>query len=438
MFISDNYLAEQVRLHERGGYGIHGERWLTHIADTAIMVGAKSILDYGCGAGGLGRYIRALGGEIQEYDPAIEGKNNRPEPADLVVCTDVLEHIEPHLLDDVIEDLWWLTDIALFVSISTRPAGKTLSDGHNAHLIIEGANWWRPTLEKRFRVKRAWPSQEQEWIAMLKPREATIGYGDEIVASGMARGAAARGKRIAFGDGRKIIWGPHCAAIFKGNPNVAAPGSEGDKDIEWIGYYKGKRNYNRPGGRGWLWNYDFRPAPGEIFFDVEEQKRAESVKPGFVLIEPNVPVQKGIAPNKQWPVSRYQEVANRLMASGYRVLQCDYNGANHRLNGVERIMTASFRDALAVLSRAALYLGPEGGMHHGAAALGIKGVVIFGGVIPPAVTGYDFHANLAAGGEACGSTSRCEHCRLAMDAITVDQVYQAAMEMLAQNKSEAA
>jgi hypothetical protein len=37
-----------------------------------------------------------------------------------------------------------------------------------------------------------------------------MGYGDELMATGMARGAAARGKRVAFGDGQRIICGPYC------------------------------------------------------------------------------------------------------------------------------------------------------------------------------------------------------------------------------------
>lgn len=260
-----------------------------------------------------------------------------------------------------------------------------------------------------------------------------MGFGDDLMATGMARGAAARGARIAFGDGRKIIWGPHSAEAFRGNPNVAPPGSEHDADIEWIRYHKGHRVYNTAGGRGWLWNYTFRPTPGELFFDQREREFAASIQPGFVLIEPNVPAQKGIAPNKQWPVDRYQAVADMLRDAGHRVVQF-YYGGRYRLDRVEHLATPTMRMAIAALSRASLYIGSEGGMHHGAAAVGISAVVIFGGVIPPTVTGYDFHANLAAGGEACGSITACEHCRKALDAITVDQVYQAAMGLLADRR----
>jgi hypothetical protein len=253
-----------------------------------------------------------------------------------------------------------------------------------------------------------------------------MGAGDEIIASGLARGAAARGKRIAFGDGRRIMWGPFAPLILKGNPNVAPPGSEGAGDLEWIAHYKGHRLYNHLGADRWVWQMDFRPVPGEIFFDAREKALSASIKPGFVLIEPNVPVHKSVAVNKQWPVDRFQSVADGLLADGHRVVQLAYKGARYALQNVERIATASFRDGLVVLSRASLYIGHEGGMHHGAAAVDVPGVVLFGGFIPPEVTGYKMHVNLAAGGPACGSLKRCEHCINAMDAITVEDVTNAA------------
>ena len=44
-----------------------------------------------------------------------------------------------------------------------------------------------------------------------------------------------------------------------------------------------------------------------------------------------------------------------------------------------------------------LYLGPEGGFAHAAAALSKPGVVIYGGWIPPQVIGYAFSRKLVCG-----------------------------------------
>ena len=88
---------------------------------------------------------------------------------------------------------------------------------------------------------------------------------------------------------------------------------------------------------------------------------------------------------------------------------------------------------LAALSGAKLAVLPEGGLHHGAAALGVKAVVLFGGFIPPEVTGYPQcgHINLTGGALACGSIHKCEHCVVAMNSITVDEVLDSAHSLLA-------
>jgi ADP-heptose:LPS heptosyltransferase len=256
-----------------------------------------------------------------------------------------------------------------------------------------------------------------------------LGLGDQLMATGMARGARARGKRIAFGDGRKIIWDHHSEQIFRGNPNIAPQGSEGAADLEWIEYYRGHRLYNRQAGDRWEWNYDFHAIPGEVALDEQETAFGRHYN-GRVLIEPNVPEFKTVAPNKQWPVSRYREVAMRLMSEGSKVAQFCYPGMQVTIAGATQIKTPTFRHAIAVMARSALYIGPEGGLHHAAAAVGLPAVVLFGGFIPPSVTGYATHTNLTGGADACGSISPCEHCRLAMKAISVADVMDAARQIL--------
>jgi Glycosyltransferase family 9 (heptosyltransferase) len=262
-------------------------------------------------------------------------------------------------------------------------------------------------------------------LSVDRKKETKIGSGDDILATGMARGAAARRKRVAFGDGRRIIWGPYSAEMFKGNPNIAPPGSEGASDLEWVGFYKGNRLYNRLDGDRWVWNMDFRASPGEFYFTEREQRFADFVGFPSVIIEPNVPQQKLCAPNKQWPVDRYEVVAREMIRCGLRVLQFHYKGMRHILRDATPVHTPSLRSAAAVLAATKGYIGAEGGLHHCAAAVGVPAVVIFGGWIPPQVTGYEGHANLAVG-EACGKLRECAHCREAMDKITVEQVLEAA------------
>src|SRR5436190_7618257 len=148
------------------------------------------------------------------------------------------------------------------------------------------------------------------------------------MATGLAKGAAARGKKIAFGDGKRILWDVHSAAIFQGNPNIAPPKSTGlnaSVDLQWIPFYKGSRLYNQWSPGRWLWNYDFRCVPGEIYLTKEERLYAKMVvgDAPIVIMEPN-PSAKSPVANKQWPFERYEEVARTLKARGLDVVQLHY------------------------------------------------------------------------------------------------------------------
>lgn len=127
-----------------------------------------SVLDYGCGRGYL---AKALPFPIAEYDPAIPGKDESPRPADLVVCTDVLEHIEPDKLDYVLDDLRRCTKRLAFLTIHTGTSTKTLADGRNSHLIQEGSDFWRGKLSQFFQIPEKGLTQKPPLIyAVLAPR----------------------------------------------------------------------------------------------------------------------------------------------------------------------------------------------------------------------------------------------------------------------------
>lgn len=259
-----------------------------------------------------------------------------------------------------------------------------------------------------------------------------MGRGDQLMGTGMARGAKARGKRVAFGHPRRgIVWDRFSAEIFMLNPNIACLGSERDDDLEWIPFYSGHRLYNRMSARKnrWIWNMEFRPTPGEFYFSEQERAWADSLPPGYIVVEPNVEARKSWSVNKDWPEYRYNEVIREL-SKDWEIVQFAY-GAPRLAAGVRLVSPPSFRSAAAALARAALYFGPEGGMHHAAAAVGIPAVVIFGGFIPPEVTGYDFHTNLTGkSGEACGSLRACAHCRRALLSITPEEVTDAVRKRL--------
>jgi len=147
--ITDEYRKLNEELHENPNYGAHNaNRWVKFVNDLTWEFETFSVLDYGCGKGNLSRLMSKMA--VKNYDPAMPEFSATPEPEDIVICTDVMEHIEPDCLDAVIEDLKRVTNIALVVNIALRPAMKTLSDGRNAHLIIESVEWWMDKFLKFF------------------------------------------------------------------------------------------------------------------------------------------------------------------------------------------------------------------------------------------------------------------------------------------------
>jgi 2-polyprenyl-3-methyl-5-hydroxy-6-metoxy-1,4-benzoquinol methylase len=168
--ITPEYTTEQRSLHQRDKvYGSLGSNWAYLVAGIASVERTSTILDYGCGKGSMGMVLRGAGYKVQDYDPGIVQYSAMPKPAQLVSCLDVLEHVEPECLDTVLDHIRSLCQRLLFVVIAGRPAGRFLSDGRNAHLIIEDRVFWRPRFEKRgFAVRRDWRTGVAEWVALMQ------------------------------------------------------------------------------------------------------------------------------------------------------------------------------------------------------------------------------------------------------------------------------
>jgi FkbM family methyltransferase len=148
--ISKEYIELNRKLHEDNpSYGMGGSKYVNTVLELSKANKTTSILDYGCGKGML---AKGLPFPIWEYDPAVLGKTTVPKPADIVVCTDVLEHIEQDKLMIVLQDLKRCVKQVGYFVISTRKAVKTYANGENAHLIVQGKDWWEKKLKKYFEV----------------------------------------------------------------------------------------------------------------------------------------------------------------------------------------------------------------------------------------------------------------------------------------------
>lgn len=151
--ISEEYRAAQEKLHENPNYGVASVHYAPIVARVVQQLGVTELLDYGAGKGRLGTALAQIlpaSPVLHHYDPAVPRWSAQPEPAEFVACIDVLEHIEPGCLDDVLDHLKSLVLRAGLFTVHTGPAVKTLPDGRNAHLIQEPPSWWLPRIMARF------------------------------------------------------------------------------------------------------------------------------------------------------------------------------------------------------------------------------------------------------------------------------------------------
>ena len=146
MLISESYKKELEELHKiNEDWGTGPKISVIGICHWMYMNNIKRVLDYGCGKGRLSLFLPI---EVSNYDPGIPEWCVNPKPEDYLLCTDVLEHVEPDYIENVIEHLVSKFNKKAFLSIPLKKSKKLLSDGRNAHLIVKPAFWWIELLQR--------------------------------------------------------------------------------------------------------------------------------------------------------------------------------------------------------------------------------------------------------------------------------------------------
>ena len=175
--ISDYYMTQLEILRDKDHEPMWGNSGKQHIdaiekllRDRSLRL--KSLVDYGCGHGYIINELirRGMGPRcgMTGYDPGIAQCAALPDPADMLISTDVLEHIEPECLDDVLKHMASLTLKMAYINISYRLARTILPDGRNAHLIVQPPSWWKEQLEKVYsRVELFKLNERKEWVAYI-------------------------------------------------------------------------------------------------------------------------------------------------------------------------------------------------------------------------------------------------------------------------------
>lgn len=126
------------------------------IRQLAHTVGAKTMLDYGCGAGDayksphkLHHQIGLSRQNVTLYDPSFPQHSGKPHGKfDLVVCSDVLEHVPEEQVDEFVKTLYSHAGKALWASACCRPAKKTFPGTDiNLHCTVRPFLWWQDTFD---------------------------------------------------------------------------------------------------------------------------------------------------------------------------------------------------------------------------------------------------------------------------------------------------
>lgn len=143
--ISDNYKKILTEIHDTSPFGKRS-KVPKYLSEFISQINPTSMLDFGCGKG---RLVQRLSEDypnisVSGYDPGNKDFNKSLDDVyvDLLVSTDVLEHVEPEHINKTLEYLSTRSKY-IYHLIALSPAKLILPDGRNAHLIQESPEWWR-------------------------------------------------------------------------------------------------------------------------------------------------------------------------------------------------------------------------------------------------------------------------------------------------------
>jgi 2-polyprenyl-3-methyl-5-hydroxy-6-metoxy-1,4-benzoquinol methylase len=126
-----------------------------------------TILDYGSGHGlhwherkinskSLTEHIGLKLQSFYKYDPAVVEYKKKPIGVfDMVICTDVLEHVPIDDVPSVLDDLnkYCHTNGNIYLSIATHPSHNSFKDGTNMHITIMPSSKWEELIKRYINKK---------------------------------------------------------------------------------------------------------------------------------------------------------------------------------------------------------------------------------------------------------------------------------------------
>lgn len=160
---SDDKIQQYKILHNNViGYGISSMEYFDEICLFIEELKPKKVLDYGCGKGKLIACLKEKYPHITfvGYDPAVDEFSNCPDMKfDLVINTDVLEHIPENSLENVIKHIAQLSENVYF-ALHHSKAVATLPNGENAHCTVKSPEWYKDLISKYFNTVKSFKGQK--------------------------------------------------------------------------------------------------------------------------------------------------------------------------------------------------------------------------------------------------------------------------------------
>jgi len=165
-----NYIEQYKQIHAQTTW--FGSGACIYIEELCLIIDflkPKSVLDYGCGKGCLVDALKKLYPEISfyKYDPAIEEISVLPvKKVDLVINTDVLEHIPEEYLESVVEEIASLSENAFF-ALHHALACTILPNNENAHCTVKPPIWYYNMFSKYYKTPYPLKGRKVELSSMI-------------------------------------------------------------------------------------------------------------------------------------------------------------------------------------------------------------------------------------------------------------------------------
>lgn len=158
MITNKNYVEQYKLLNDKNKFYYESNLSIFNMVNEISLfidyLKPKNVLDYGCGNGVLLKLLKHKYTKINidVYDPAIKEFSVIPQNHyDMIINTDVLEHIPKSDICDVLNHIKSLSN-NVFFCLHHGKARTILPNGENAHITIKPKEWYHNLMKKYFDI----------------------------------------------------------------------------------------------------------------------------------------------------------------------------------------------------------------------------------------------------------------------------------------------